>query len=382
MTPAFILTDSNHTLTGVGTTATWGDAASARAALSNGEVPLIVGALPFHHHEPAALFTPERYWFNHGPARPVPSFAEDATAARPSDRMPVQILSETDHHPREVHTVRVRRAVDLLRMGAMDKIVLSRAVQFHLDHPVAPRELFEHYVAGSGTGHGHLVDLSSASARTHGHYLVGSSPELLIAKRGRHITSHPLAGTAPRSADPVKDQALATELLLSEKNRAEHAYATSEIRRLLTPYCSELYIPRSPSLTSSSHTWHLGTPMWGTLKDESVSALELAEVLHPTPAVGGYPTQIAQAFLAEEEADRGFYAGALGWSDKHGNGEWRVTIRSAIIDGDTVTAHAGGGIVAESDPETEFAETETKLGPVRAALTACLVDREHADVCS
>lgn len=122
--------------------------------------------------------------------------------------------------------------------------------------------------------------------------------------------------------------------------------------------------------------------MWGTLKDESVSALELAEVLHPTPAVGGYPTQIAQAFLAEEEADRGFYAGALGWSDKHGNGEWRVTIRSAIIDGDTVTAHAGGGIVAESDPETEFAETETKLGPVRAALTACQVDREHADVCS
>ncbi|MBC3186601.1 isochorismate synthase [Corynebacterium sp. zg-331] len=351
---SFLLTGPEGTLHGAGHRTTWHSVDQALAGLAGGS-PLAVGALPFHAAEPPALWCPRRFWFAHG------------APALPHDAIPGVV--ETAESPEaEQHAQRVRRARERIRDGEYQKIVLARGVRYRLAGRADPRVLLARFLAGSGTGHGHLVDLGSAGPAHAGAWLVGSSPELLLLKRGRYIESHPLAGTVARSADPVQDEALATELLLSAKNIEEHSYVTREIRRILEPWCAQLEVPERPSLTATSHTWHLGTRIRGMVRNESVSALELAAALHPTPAVCGYPTAATQTALRETEPARGFYAGAVGWADDRGNGEWRVSIRGAIAQGTTVVAHAGGGIVADSDPRAEVRETEVKLGPVRAAL--------------
>ena len=172
-----------------------------------------------------------------------------------------------------------------------------------------------------------------------------------------------------RSTDPELDQAIAANLQASEKDLHEHAFVTAGIREALAPLCTQLEVPEIPLVMHTAHTWHLGTPIRGILRpDVGMSALDLAQLLHPTAAVNGHPTQIAAELLAEREPDRGFYSGAVGWANGRGDGEWRVGIRSALISGNTVTAYAGGGIVADSVAADELQETHAKLGPIRSAL--------------
>lgn len=362
---SFLFTGPAGTLSGVGSKTTWHSVDQALTGLSDG-ASLAVGALPFHTSEPPALFSPTKFWFSPG------------TPPLPSDEIPEVTGAVFDPSPEE-HARRVQEATERIRGGEFEKIVLARGVRYELTADADAQVLLGRFLAGSGTGHGHLVHLDSAGPAYRGARLVGSSPELLLLKRGRYIESHPLAGTVARSADPVRDEALATELTLSAKNIEEHSYVTREIERILQPWCEELEVPQRPSLTATSHTWHLGTRIRGMLREDAtsadgrlrgaaISALELAAALHPTPAVCGYPTAPTQAALRGAEPQRGFYAGAVGWADDRGNGEWRVTIRGAVTQGATMVAHAGGGIVADSNPHAEVQETETKLGPVRAAL--------------
>lgn len=375
MTPSFVFIDAQSTLTCAGITTAYPTLDAAQAALQSGESPLVVGAIAFHPYETPALFTPQQYWFNQGQVANSPSFTLE-NAATVSPHSPVTVLNVADSHSQSEYLERVARAVNLIRSGDLQKIVLSRTQTLTVDQPINPVDLLHHFTKNASTLHAHLVDLSSAGVKTRGHYLVGASPELLISKRGNQIYSHPLAGTAPRCIDPVRDQAQATELQLSQKNYAEHAFVTSEIKEALQPYCHDLNVPKTPMLTRTSHTWHLGTPIHGTLKDPSIPLLELVQQLHPTAAVNGYPSTLAQQILKDEEPDRGFYAGAFGWTDAHGNGEWRVTIRSVTVANNRITACAGGGIVADSDPLTEYLETETKLGPARQAINALNYNEE------
>lgn len=348
---SFIFTDGAETLSARGCAQSWDDVSQA---VDSG-VPMVLGALPFHRGDAPALFSPRSFSFHQGPPE------------LPEGELPgVADTREMISHPE--HAQRVQQVVSRIRSGAFKKLVLSREERYLLNATTSPELLLGSFLAGSGTGHGHLVDVSSAGVEHRGATLVGSSPELLIAKRGEIIESYPLAGTIPRSQDPVADKARAEGLLRSGKDIAEHGFVTEDIRRVLEPYCLELDIPARPSLTSTSHTWHLGTPIRGRLRDPRVSVLELAAALHPTPAVCGFPTPRTQQELLDLEPERGFYAGAVGWSDAAGDGQWRVSIRSALLQGRTVRAHAGGGIVADSDAAAEVRETVAKLGPVRAAL--------------
>lgn len=348
---SFIFTDSQQTLEAEGVQDSWG---SVVEALSSG-ASLVVGALPFHPEETPALFAPQSFSFRRG----APEL--------PTGKLP-EVHDIAEMTSRGEHANRVEQAVSQIRSGKFQKLVLSREERYLLAAQPSPEVLLGSFLTGSGTGHGHLVDLGSAGHRYRGAQLIGSSPELLIAKRGEFIESYPLAGTIPRCPDPDEDQARADGLLRSGKDIAEHGFVTEDIRRVLEPYCVELEIPEVPSLTATSHTWHLGTRIRGRLKDPRVPVLELAAALHPTPAVCGFPTPRTQRELRKVEPGRGFYAGAVGWSDAAGNGQWRVSIRSAVLQGNTVRAHAGGGIVADSDAAAEVRETVAKLGPVRAAL--------------
>ncbi|GAA3167967.1 hypothetical protein GCM10020255_054670 [Rhodococcus baikonurensis] len=220
-----------------------------------------------------------------------------------------------------------------------------------------------------------MPSTSAAGAEFEGHSLVGATPEVLVSRRGRVVTCRPLAGTTKRSADSEQDREAGESLLRSTKNLAEHAFVTAWIREVLQPMCSDLSVPATPELTNTHEVWHLASPIRGTLRNDT-TALDLAMALHPTPALCGTPTDAALKVIRETEEPRRFYGGAVGWCDDAGDGDWVVAIRCAEIsaDGLSAWASAGGGIVAESDPQDELDETSTKLRTLLTALGAETLD--------
>jgi menaquinone-specific isochorismate synthase len=188
---------------------------------------------------------------------------------------------------------------------------------------------------------------------------------------GEIVRSHPLAGTAPRTGDPTTDARLAAELIASMKNQVEHRVVIDVVHDALLPWCSYLDWEPEPSIVAVANVQHLGTLVEGRLSQPGPNVLELARALSPTPALGGHPRREALELIAAVEGlDRGRYGGAVGWVDAEGNGTWAVSIRCAEISADRCTARlfAGGGIVAESDPLAELAETQAKLQAMLGAL--------------
>jgi isochorismate synthase len=198
----------------------------------------------------------------------------------------------------------------------------------------------------------------------------GASPELLVARHGTRVSSHPLAGTVPRGDTARTDADAQRDLAGSAKNRAEHRYVVDAIATALAPFCEELSVPAEPSVVAFRSVAHLGTRIEGRL-GRSVGVLELLQQLHPTPAVGGTPRAEALAFIGDHEAgERGHWAGPVGWVGAGGDGEWMIGIRSAELDanGTTLMLRAGGGVVAGSDPGAEAAEANVKLATVLDAV--------------
>jgi menaquinone-specific isochorismate synthase len=201
--------------------------------------------------------------------------------------------------------------------------------------------------------------------------LVGASPELLVQVQGDVLRSHPLAGTAPRTGDPVTDERAAARLVASTKDQVEHRVVIDMIHDTLLPWCSYLDWEPEPSIVAVANVQHLGTAMEGRLSEPRPNVLELVRALSPTPALGGFPRDEALGLIAACEGfERGRYGGAVGWVDANGDGTWAVTIRCAEFSADRTTARlvAGGGIVAASDPDSELAETQAKLQAMLSAI--------------
>ncbi|BBY79614.1 hypothetical protein MPUL_07720 [Mycolicibacterium pulveris] len=335
--------------------------ADARAALTSHSAPIIVGALPFDMSKPAALIRPQAVQFLDAPPqwplRPLPS---------------VRVV-ETQPEP-EQHRARVEAALRRLRDPAspLRKVVLARALRLAADGPIDARTVVDRLVAANPTANAFLTDLTAAGGGFSGSVLVGASPELLVARRGDQVVCAPFAGSAPRLADPDADEASGAALAASAKDRHEHQLVVDAIADALGPLCADLDVAPEPKLRKTDAVWHLYTMITGQLRDKSTTALDLAMLLHPTPAVGGVPTDTAAELIAELEGDRGFYAGAVGWCDQRGDGRWVVSIRCAQLSPDrrTATAYSGGGIVAESDPDDEVAETTSKFTTIMSALGA------------
>lgn len=358
MTPVFVMAGPDGAVVADGPTRDFTDLAAARAALANGDVQILLGALPFDLSAPAALMS---------------AATVDFTGTLPqwpcTDLPPVQITA-THPSPTE-HRARVTAAIEALRDpdGGLHKVVLARALQLRAHAPLDSATLISR-LAQDRTATAFFVDLTAAGSEYAGTALVGASPELLVARRGEVVTCKPFAGSAPRSADPDTDAANGAALAASAKNRHEHQLVVDIMREALAPLCTELQIADEPQLSATSTVWHLSTPITGRLRESSMTALDLAIALHPTPAVGGVPAAAAARLITELEGDRGFYAGAVGWCNADGDGRWVVSIRCAQLSADrrTVDARAGGGIVAESDPDDEVAETTTKFRTMLSAL--------------
>ena len=199
---------------------------------------------------------------------------------------------------------------------------------------------------------------------------LGASPELLVGRSGDVVRAQPMAGTAPRGGDPTTDARLGAALLASPTYRHEHQITIDMVHDTLLPWCSYLDYEAEPSVVGVANVQHLATLVEGRLSQPAPSVLELMAALHPTPAVNGWPRDLAVEWITEHEGfDRGRYAGAVGWVDGRGNGTWAVSIRCADVAGTTARLCAGNGIVADSDPATELAETQAKFQAILSALT-------------
>jgi isochorismate synthase len=357
--PPFVLCGPAGVLIADGVQACYRDVAGAQSALRSGAVPIVLGALAFDIDSPAALMAP----------RSVRRTAE--LPDWPTGPLPAVHVAGAVPAPEE-HRARVRRACDQLAAAGspLQKVVLARALRLAADAPLDARVILRRLAANDPAAYGYLVDLSAAGGQYSGMALVGASPELLVARDDDRVTCQPFAGSAPRAADPELDAAAGAALADSAKDRHEHQLVIDTMAEALRPLCSELTIAAAPRLSRTTALWHLSTPITGRLRDTATTAIDLALALHPTPAVGGVPTAAAAKLISALEGDRGFYAGAVGWCDAHGDGRWVVSIRCAQLAADrrTALAHAGGGIVAESDPDDEVAETTTKFVTILTAL--------------
>lgn len=275
-----------------------------------------------------------------------------------------------DHPDTSRYADLVRDALVEVGKGTVDKVVLGRSVEVLSDPPMTAGEVL-HHLAGGSTGapagrYLYAVPVSDDAT------LLGASPELLVRREGSRVEAMPLAGSLPRRGD--LDRAGATALLMaSAKDRAEHEYVVTDLRARLGELCEEVEV-HDIEVVATDSMWHLATRITARLRAASLhapdgSALALARLVHPTPAVGGVPTRAARQLIASlEPAPRGWFAGAVGWVDASGDGEFALTLRSGLLSGAALDLWAGAGIVAGSDPGAEVAETGAKLSTMTAAV--------------
>jgi menaquinone-specific isochorismate synthase len=348
-----------------------------------GTGPVALGALPFVRDAPGSLVVPRvvigrrdgEAWITttarpgSGPAAGLADqMVSDARGGFADPRPAPSQFTLTSVMDHDDWGRLVAGAVAHIDDGALGKVVLARQVDVVANRPFVTSDVLSRLLALYPTCMVFRVD-----------GFLGASPELLIERRGAHVASHPLAGTIGRSGDLATDEALIAGLLASPKERREHAYVIEGLRRTLGPVCESLDIPDKPTVLELRNVSHLATHLSGVLSavpDKSAhpgfavpTALQLVARVHPTPAVGGTPTNEAVAYIGQVEGfDRGRYAGPVGWMDARGDGSWAIGLRSAHVDGDHATMYAGVGIVAGSRPEPELQETQLKLQALLAAL--------------
>ena len=254
----------------------------------------------------------------------------------------------------------VTAARDAVRAGLLRKAVIARDIEVHADDPIDIHAVLLRLRASFASSYRYCIN-----------NVIGASPELLVEVSGRTVRSHPLAGTAPRTGDADADAALAEALIASTKDQLEHRVVIDMVHDTLLPHCSYLDWEAEPSIVTVANVQHLGTAIEGALHDPPAHVFALVQALCPTPALGGFPSTEAINFITEhEEMDRNFYGGAVGWMNKEGDGCFAVTIRCAELSNDRRSARlfAGGGIVADSNPYSELAETQAKFQAMLSAI--------------
>jgi salicylate biosynthesis isochorismate synthase len=256
--------------------------------------------------------------------------------------------------PPEHYEAAVARATELIAEGRLEKIVLAREVQVHAPAAYDPAAILSVLREAFPACYCFCVGRGDAT-------LIAASPELLVRREGHRVSTLALAGSTRRSADPAVDDHLGEQLLRDQSYRSEHAIVARRIERILRDHAVWVAAAPEPELVKIANIQHLATPIRAQLS-APIDALELAGLMHPTPAVGGEPRQVAMPLIpALEGLDRGWYAGPVGWTDATGDGEFCVSLRCALLRGNIARCYAGNGIVRDSQPQAELAETEVKL---------------------
>ena len=325
--------------------------------------PIALGSLPFVS-DTSELIVPARLvrkcpdgsrWLTLIDDSPIADLFDSTTSVPSTARFRIEPLT-----PIETYRAAVTKARDAVRSGDLVKAVIARQIVVECDEPIDVHAVLLRLRASFGSSYRYSID-----------GFIGASPELLVAVDDDVITSHPLAGTTPRSGDPETDRLLAERLVASMKDQIEHRVVIDVVHDTLLPYCSYLDWEPEPSVVPVANVQHLGTRIEGRLSSQHPDVLSLARSLSPTPALGGHPRREALDLIASVEGfERGPYGGAVGWVDAQGNGTWAVAIRCAQLSPDRRRAvlTAGGGIVADSVVDAELIETQAKFQAMLSAL--------------
>jgi menaquinone-specific isochorismate synthase len=333
------------------------------------------GTSPWSSLAPASLILPELSLCRSGEETFVsvnavvrPGDDADARTAALEARLaslrddPLPLLDPHPTERAEITSVRppgefermISAATDRIGAGEMAKIVLAREVLATAGAAHDPAAVF-------GALREQFASCFCFCCGTPEAAFIGASPELLLRRSGASVSTVALAGSTRRSSDPAVDDHLGEQLLRSDKDRREHAIVAERIARTLRPHAVWVETAPEPEIVKVANIQHMATPIVAQLA-EPHSAVELAGILHPTPAVGGEPSGAATRAIAEmEQMDRGWYAGPVGWMDATEDGEFCVALRSALLRDREAHLYAGVGVVAGSDPAAELAETEIKL---------------------
>jgi menaquinone-specific isochorismate synthase len=285
----------------------------------------------------------------------VDSRAQDVEA---SPQQPLQV-----DYPMSFDTwqEKILNATDRMKRGDLNKVVLSRVAELRFDRRVDVLAALEYLAGAYPDTYRFLFEPRPF------HAFYGATPELLVEVAGTQVKTMALAGSIGRGSTPEADDANARELLASEKDRYEHQLVVEQIRRRLLPLTDELHIGEA-GIMRLSNIQHIHTPICGVLKGQD-GVLSLVHALHPTPAMGGDPRDLAMRLIQQmEPVPRGWYAAPIGWIDQNMNGQFGVGIRSALAQDRRVWMYAGAGIVAASDPQKEWDETALKFRPMLDAL--------------
>ena len=328
-----------------------------------GTGPVLFTSFAFDPTEESILVIPQvvvgqrngKSWITWIGAKPQPALHKTTTVAQP-------LALNWSGSNGDVWQDRVARAVEKIKQNQLEKVVLARFSSAATDTPINSRILLKHLAIEYP-----LTWVFSNAG------LVGATPELLVRLSKSLVTSRILAGTIRKTGDDERDLALAGSLARSSKDLEEHEYAVRSVADALMPLCSSMNVPESPFVLHLSNVMHLATDVTGVLSDSSSPAdiFDLVSRLHPSAAVCGTPTEVAKRAIDEIEGiSRGRYAGPIGWIDANGDGELGIALRCGQLSSDarSIRIYAGCGIVAGSDPEREYAESQAKLLPMRTAL--------------
>lgn len=268
---------------------------------------------------------------------------------------------------KEEYLQSISNVTDEIKAGKADKVVIARSLALEFEQEVSASNVLtqvyneqpESYLFGQECG---------------GNLFFGASPERLVAVKDGEANSSCIAGSIKRGATKELDRQLGEVLLNDAKNLQEHQYVVDMITKSFEETCSSYTVPDRPQLLKIRDIQHLYTPVEGQLKQDA-TILQMVEKLHPTPALGGAPRGKAMEMIRQyEPMNRGIYAGPIGWMNAEGDGEFAVAIRSALLQSTKAYLYAGGGIVADSEPQSEYEETLVKFRPMIRALGGQLND--------
>lgn len=337
--------------------------------------PILFSLVPFSPSQPAEFFLPRIVFRKTQDQVPTVTLIGESEDDLADVKLELAIASAITAQPPRPHSNSYRvapktavghyldavvQARDAVRAGVISKAVIARDIEVHADDPIDVHAILLRLRASFGSSYRYCVN-----------NIIGASPELLVSVHGSTVRSHPLAGTAPRTGDEGTDTRLADELIASTKNQIEHRIVIDMVHDTLLPFCSYLDWESEPSVVTVANVQHLGTAIEGALTDPPTHVFSLVRALCPTPALGGHPSAAALTFIEKVEGvNRDYYGGAVGYLDAHGDGIFAVTIRCAEMSADKRTARlfAGGGIVADSDPYAELAETQAKFQAMLSAI--------------
>ena len=349
---------------------TWWHQQLANLSIQNsvhgsGTGPLLFTSFAFDEAQESKLVIPEvivgqksgKSWITW-----IGSDHQPAVKARIKSNQPGEIKWTAGALSDEKWKAQVSKAVDLIKTGSLEKVVLARDLIATSSEEILPNELIDFLVANYPTTWVFLVS-----------NLIGATPELLVRLSKSLVTSRVLAGTIRKTGDEARDLGLAASLAKSSKDLEEHEYAVRSVANAIAPYCSSTNVPEVPFVLHLANLMHLATDVTGVINDAAtpVDVFTLLKSLHPSAAVCGTPTAAASALIAElEEMNRARYAGPVGWVDARGDGELGIALRTGELSQDkkSLRIFAGCGIVAGSIPDDELAESQAKLTPMRTAL--------------